>query len=360
MLAVVIWLATVINTNQIVAVVLPHHNLVRQQRQELLKTVAKKVQPQTIILVSPNHFAAGVGAAITTDRTWSLGGGEYRPNPAVIAALQQAGVVTVEDEPFVREHGIFNVLPDLQTVWPRALVVPIILRENIARPEIEKLLATLQRNCRRCLLVASVDFSHYQPEALADLHDVATQRSLHAADADAIWNAEVDSPAALALMIGWANVHHAPQFTQFNHTNSGTIAENPEVETTTHVFGWYQRGRMQMAPPVKTYLTQAPGLDTRSSRGVDTVVSGVEQLPQPDLHLKEAITSGEVMVGEQVESDQTTIILLPLSTVNGQVQFARGESRRAILQRLIPALGGAVIAADLIRGVFSIKTATNF
>lgn len=334
--------------NEIVALVVPHHNLVREQRQALLAQAAQRVHPKTIYLISPNHFAAGQGNAITTSRSWKLVGGEQYPDLAVITALQQRGVVTDDPVPFVREHGISNVLPDLQAAWPTAMVVPIILRERITRSETTLLLAAMYATCPDCLVVASVDFSHYQPEVLANLHDVMTTRVLAAADAGHIWDAEVDSPAALAVMIGWGQLHHAAHFVLVNHTNSGTLVGNPEVETTTHIFGWYQGGAAQPLSLGKTFLvgSQVAKLDERARRGIDTVATtldaaGFDSLTRAQLP---DLTNDVVLAGEErARSIWGTV--LPLTTVNGSVQFARGSVRQGVLNRY----------PLLTKGVFLIK-----
>lgn len=229
--------------SSISAIVLPHHNLVKQQRQDFLASVKDRIlQPETIILVSPNHYESGSAAIQTTLQRWDTSVGSIEPNETVIRALIRSGVGD-ESGSFSNEHGIRLILGDLERNFPSAALVPLILKRSVDVVAVEKLTDTLEANCRSCLLVASVDFSHYQPAVLANLHDRLTERLLQNRDeADLLVKAEVDSPAALALMASWAEQHNTKHFQTVNHTNSGEITGNVDAETTTHLFGWYQAG----------------------------------------------------------------------------------------------------------------------
>jgi gamma-polyglutamate biosynthesis protein CapA len=227
----------------IAAIVLPHHDLVKSQRQEFLRKVQDQgLKPKTIIVVSPNHYESGSSDVQTTKKTWTITDGTIEPNKEVIDALLVAGAK--EDETsFTNEHGIKLVLGDLHDTFPKSSIVPILFKMETPKATIEKIHATLNENCRDCLLVASVDFSHYQPALLANLHDDLTLRALQLQDGDLILaNAEVDSPATLTLMSLWSKSRDAKRFVLSNHTNSGELAKDTDIETTTHMFGWYEKG----------------------------------------------------------------------------------------------------------------------
>src|SRR5437868_1867848 len=68
--------------------ILPHHDLVKPQREQFLAQVAPKVSPPTtIILISPNHYQVGRGKIQTSDQTWQLSDRSIDPNLAVIDQL---------------------------------------------------------------------------------------------------------------------------------------------------------------------------------------------------------------------------------------------------------------------------------
>lgn len=221
-----------------IVAVLPHHDVAKTQRQALLATLAKRAQPDTIILLSPNHFSAGQAGIQTTDRIWTLDGGRQNvfPNVRVINELVAVGAVSLEDVSFTNEHGIKNVLGDLHDVFPTANIVPIIFKDTVTTAQVEELVEILEVECQACGLIASVDMSHYNPAAVADVHDVKTLRALTQLDEEGIWNTEVDSAPALALLLAWAKEQPVEQFVLTDHTNSGGN------ETTSHIMGYYSAG----------------------------------------------------------------------------------------------------------------------
>lgn len=233
--------------NQISGIVVPHHDLVKNRRAALFARINEEMAgasaPDTIILVSPNHFNMGKSNVQISMASWQTADGEIAPNTDALSALVDARVATEEPASFLKEHGIRLILGDIKKTFPKANIIPIILKTNTTDEEIASLHDVLKHACEHCVVVASVDFSHYQPAMLARLHDDTSIRALENLDTKAVMStAEVDSPAALNLLVRWAQSHATEHFSLFDHTNSGVLAKNTDMETTTHVFGWYERG----------------------------------------------------------------------------------------------------------------------
>lgn len=235
--------------------VAPHHNLVAAQRQQFFSALAKQSQPTTIVLISPNHFNSGLSDVLTTSRVWDIQNGTATilPNLKVIQALQTADVATAHEAAFFPEHGIKNLLDDVHDFFPQAQLVPIMLKSSTSRAEVQALANTLESACAECGLIASVDMSHYQPAAVAEMHDVATIRALTDLNQDELWKVEVDSNASLSLLGLWAEAHSADRFSLFDHTNSGFLTNNLDTETTTHIFGNYTSGTPQTSERAFTF-----------------------------------------------------------------------------------------------------------
>lgn len=211
--------------------VVPHHNLVAAQRAEFFSELAKHITaPETIILLSPNHFYAGSGSIQTTDQRWQLGQGQINPDQNVISYLVENNLAFNEPPSFVNEHGIFNILSDIHNNFPDAEIVPLIF-ENPGQNQLAELEKGLENSCGSCLMIASVDFSHDQPALLAQQNDECSIADLKTRDATGILkNAKVDSTSALALLAMWATDHNTLNF----------ILKGHDIGTTTHVFGWYE------------------------------------------------------------------------------------------------------------------------
>ncbi len=224
-------------------VIIPHHDLAHSQRKALLAQVSAEVKPETLIIISPNHFDAGDAKIITTDKTWKLQNAIVEANKEKIFELADGESVFSDDAAFSREHGIINVLSDINLNFPDAKIIPIIIKQNTDKESIGLLAEKLNKVCQGCLLIASVDFSHYLPGTLAEIHDVYSIKALQNLDEEEIYKTEVDSEQSLALAIKWAKLNQTEFFHLAENTNSAKLLNEPDSESTSYVLAWYQTGQ---------------------------------------------------------------------------------------------------------------------
>lgn len=258
---------------EIPAVIVPHHDLVKAQRETFLSRLSARAKaPETVILVSPNHYESGRAHMQLSSKTWNLSNGSIKPNLSMITKARTAGV-QYEPGSFDNEHGIKLILPDIKRYFPKAQVIPIIFKRATTLAELTRLNKALQ-SCHNCLLLASVDFSHYQPTQLANLHDDLTIRALDNNDTTTLMGAaETDSPPALGFVSLWVKARNTLRFNLFGHTNSGSILNQPNAETTSHLFGWYGKG-IPIKPP--TAVSFMVGGDMMFGRGIDHAFPGTK------------------------------------------------------------------------------------
>lgn len=235
--------------------ILPHHDLVKDTRLELVKKHSEQFQPVTIILLSPNHFDSGNADIITTDRIWQIQGGheELQPDLKLITTVEEAGLVELEDVAFNNEHGITNLLVEIHQYYPNAEILPLMIREGTEPDKITRLADLLSEQCHNCGVIASVDMSHYQPAHVAEIHDEKTLRALRSLDESEILEAEVDSRLSLLFVLSWAKQHGLERFEEYAHTNSGLMIQDNDVETTTHVMGQFVKGAKAEQQDIVTF-----------------------------------------------------------------------------------------------------------
>jgi len=184
----------------------------------------------------------------------------------------------INDNLLKNDHAIYNPLADLKIYFPAAVIYPVLIGQKVSFSELDSLLAKLNHVCGiDCLLVASVDFSHYLPATLADTHDAFTIKNLQNLDVQNITKSEVDSPQSLYLLIKFSILKNAQKWNLFTHTNSGFISNNPDVETTTHIFGFYTRSFLsksdvytEVSTPV--ILDRFYGVDKQTIKPSDSFV----------------------------------------------------------------------------------------
>jgi AmmeMemoRadiSam system protein B len=157
-------------SENIPAVIVPHFDFFKDKRLELLQTVAKKTDPKTVILVSVNHFNSGTADILTTERDFEVQAGKVRANQDLVKKLASSEIALSDEAAFTDEHGIKNILADLKQTFPDTDLLPIIIKDQAQQSQIDALSNWIKANCKDCLLVSSVDFSHYCPRALARVH----------------------------------------------------------------------------------------------------------------------------------------------------------------------------------------------
>src|SRR5690606_19789727 len=118
-----------------------HHLLAKDLIAEAFNTVSNP--PKTVVLISPNHFGVGQFHALTSEVNWDTPYGVLRVNQGVIHLLEKSGSVQVDPIPFNYEHGVSGIVPFIKHSFPRANVVPIIIKEKMKPDEAEKLLSVL-------------------------------------------------------------------------------------------------------------------------------------------------------------------------------------------------------------------------
>lgn len=252
-----------VSAEEIPVVIIPHFNVFAEKRAELLKQVGSNYKPETAIVVSVNHFNSGSSNIITGEKTWTLDGGNVSADAELVKKLASSGIAKSDETAFSNEHGITNVLPDVRDDISKN-ILPIIIKDTAKREEIDKLLSWLNDNCKDCLLVASVDFSHYQPSAIARVHDQFSIQALENLDEGKIWAAETDSVQTLYLAEKVAERNEAKNFNLFYNNNSGKEAGSDDAETTSVVLGYYSNKASGKTEPSTSFIIAGDAMFDRN------------------------------------------------------------------------------------------------
>ena len=226
---------------QPVAVVVPHHNFVAQKRLEYFNQIAKKrLVTQKIIIIGPDHFSPNQNNLIYSNRQWNLSNGMVNFNNSIESKFKS--FLNLENNIIKEDHAIYNLLPDIKTVWPKATVFPILIGQNYSVSKLDSLISVISQNCKNnCLLIASVDFSHYLPSGLAEIHDIKSTKELNNQNLSEIPKLEVDSPQSLYVLANFSSIKNTKKWNLFFNSNSGKLSNNSDIETTSYVMGSYQK-----------------------------------------------------------------------------------------------------------------------
>ena len=243
-----------------VVIIVPHHNIVADVRLNFLKSIKYK-RPFTrhIILIGPDHFSQFQGSIRYSNRDWNLSNGNLKFDQELFSKINFP--LTLDNGIIQNDHSIYNILPNIRQLWPNSQIIPIIIGQKFDTNNLNPLIDQIKSVCKfDCLIIASIDFSHYLPATMADAHDSYTLDALLNQNLTKIISSEIDSPQSLYFVSKYA-FDKNNKFSLFNHTNSGYLIKNPDIETTTHLFGLFNRFPSFQKSNIKTKLDLPYSID---------------------------------------------------------------------------------------------------
>ena len=165
--------------------VVPHHLLAKGIIEDFFSHLAEQeVYPDTIILLSPDHFNSSMLNQVTFFITvnWETGNKKILEIPLDVSLLKKLSTnhsVKQNNGAILSEFGITHLLPFIKKFLPETKIIPIIIPEDMSREQVESLVHDIHKiSSSSTVIIASVDFSHYLPVGAADFHDTKSQRVL--------------------------------------------------------------------------------------------------------------------------------------------------------------------------------------
>jgi AmmeMemoRadiSam system protein B len=243
-------------TYAVTSLILPHHLLASELISQGLLTI-KKQKPSVIVLISPNHFSAGHGKVISTLNSWATPYGQLDTNQKIVNQLQTSGFVSLESDTFIKEHGIGNLAGFIKKTFPKASLVPIILKDSLSTKDSRELAAALAKILPEdSLIIASLDMSHYLTADIASSHDQTTIATLASGDSEAVSRLDTDSRPALRLLLSYNELKKSQKFNLLHNSNSALIAQQPASKNvTSYITGYFTAGSAVSEPKATILVT---------------------------------------------------------------------------------------------------------
>lgn len=262
---------------QVVSGVMPHHLLAGKYIANFVKELSDQ-RLQTIVLIGPNHLQKGFDPIISGVVDWQTPYGILKTDEKVIKKLANDNVLKINEETIGGEWSISSDVPFIKRIWPNVKIVPIILKNNISRSDLDNLASQLIKYLPKdSLVLASVDFSHYLPKEVADFHDDLSINTLASGNISHVNKLEVDSQDSLYLLMKYNQLKGAEKFSLVSHTNSAEIMGQPDLqETTSHVIGYFVAGQATEKPEVSLQFFGDIMLDRNVAKVMST--SGLDYI----------------------------------------------------------------------------------
>jgi AmmeMemoRadiSam system protein B len=148
--------------------------------------------PDTAVILGPNHRGLGAPAAIMTRGEWATPLGNVQiDSETATAILSSSGLVAEDPIAHQKEHSIEVQLPFLQTLGKPISIVPIIV-SLLAWEDAPLYAEELGRSIaqaisgKNAVVIASTDFTHYEPKSSAEAQDRHAIEAIAKLDAQAL------------------------------------------------------------------------------------------------------------------------------------------------------------------------------
>ena len=181
--------------------------------------------PETVVVLGPNHTGYGSALALIDTGFWRTPLGDVEVDSLVAHELmRETGLVDVDESAHRFEHSVEVQLPFLQYIYGSAFkFVPVCfqLQDLASAEEVGNALAEVLAE-RNALIIASSDFTHYEPQANAARKDGVALKAVEAMDAKKFLSI-VESQNVTAC--GYGPIACSPNLDLFDMTEKDLIPE---------------------------------------------------------------------------------------------------------------------------------------
>jgi len=190
----------------------------------------------TFVIIGPNHTGYGSAVSVSSD-TWSTPLGNVDADLDIIESLP-CRIIDIDESAHRYEHSIEVQIPFLQTLFKDFKIVPICMGlqdEETARDVSTELIDAISEIDKKIVVIASSDFTHYKPPAVAYEIDHYVIEPLLELNVTEFYSriqerdASVCGYGPIAVMVRVSRGLGANYGRLLNYSNSGDVQPMPEV-----------------------------------------------------------------------------------------------------------------------------------
>ncbi len=190
-------------SNNSIGIIVPHHLMAAQALAQTYHWLSD-YNPDVIVLLTPNHQPVITAPLITRTQDVMAGKEIFHMDP-LVKDLANQGLVTIDNASFLKEHGFYNHLPFIRANGWQAPIVPVAMARNAGLDSLVALRTAINSRYadQKVLWIASIDFSHYLPAAVAESKDQETQQWIESRDYSSVLGSTSDHLDAPAVLVMW-------------------------------------------------------------------------------------------------------------------------------------------------------------
>lgn len=195
-------------------------------------SLATDGKPDTIIILGPNHTGYGNPLSAMNEGSWQTPMGNVEIDTEVANAIaQETDILDIDEVAHRHEHSIEVQLPFLQYLYGidfKFVPISFLMQDLQTATEIGKALTEALAN-RNAVVIASSDFTHYQPQELVNQKDLAAIKNIEALNEKQLYQtlAAQDISACgyapMAALMTYAKNLGTNQVKLLSHKTSGDI-----------------------------------------------------------------------------------------------------------------------------------------
>ncbi len=191
-------------------------------------------KPESVIIFGPNHYGIGTTVSIYPQGFWTTPLGDVPIDKKLGQGLAEASDIFFLDETsHYREHSIEVQLPFLQYIYKDFSFVPICISDQSLETcvEIGKAVAKIVRG-RNVLMIASTDFTHYDPHEIAVEKDRKALEKIKNLDVEGMYevitkyDVSMCGYGAVAALLTAVKILGAVEAKVLKHATSGDTSGN--------------------------------------------------------------------------------------------------------------------------------------
>lgn len=148
--------------------------------------LASAGRPATVVIIGPNHTGVGANVALPENDAWRTPLGTVEVDTDLREDLLDRTDAVVDGSAHAGEHAAEVQLPFLQFLYDDFTILPISLRRQTADISHRLGDALAAHSTEDTAILASSDFTHYEPHEVALEHDRLALDQIEATDPDGL------------------------------------------------------------------------------------------------------------------------------------------------------------------------------
>ena len=206
-------------------------------------------KPDTILLISPNHFYTNEKEVKTICENSQV---NYKSETVNLSDKLHELWVKCDEENEIfytrwdslqtNEHGIGEHFQWINKYFPDTEIIPVI-SPCFQLSAVKDVLSIFENLNWNILAIASIDFAHYQNEEQTLQHDeksIETLKGMSLNELELIESIDADCPACLYLIQSLANIQWQKPELWWRDSSSTILNQDMWEENTSRIFMWYR------------------------------------------------------------------------------------------------------------------------